>query len=191
MRVIGGSSRGRALRVPDLPGLRPTSDRAREAIFDILGSRGGVEGLVVLDLFAGSGALGIEALSRGARAATFVEQDRRAVEVIERNLEQTGILPSTHHAGGPSPAVEIVRSDALAYLRRGRRRYDVAFCDPPYAFAGWAELLRLVDADVAILESSREIEVPAGFEVRRVYRYGSTLVTLAERPTSVEAKGSV
>ena len=104
MRVIGGEARGRRLKTPPLPGLRPTSDRVREAMFDILKSRGLVEGASIVDLFAGSGALGIEALSRGAEEVTFVESDRRAVAAIEDNLEATGL-------GGPH--AKPVRAESL------------------------------------------------------------------------------
>jgi 16S rRNA (guanine966-N2)-methyltransferase len=174
VRVIGGRSRGRLLYAPPGPGLRPTSDRVREAIFDILYSRGGVEGWSVLDLFAGTGALGIEALSRGATRATFVDSDRTSVAAIGRNLATL--------AGGdePAPVIEVVRSDAARFLERRPAHYDVVFCDPPYTFEGWAEVLGLLDADVAVLESSRPLDVPEGLEVVKVYRYGGTLVTLAE-----------
>src|SRR5580704_10661036 len=90
VRVIGGTARGRGLKAPLSPSVRPTSERVREAIFDALGAIGAVDGAVVLDLFAGSGALGIEALSRGAIAATFVDHDRRVLETIEKNLTGTG-----------------------------------------------------------------------------------------------------
>jgi 16S rRNA (guanine966-N2)-methyltransferase len=183
MRVIGGHSRGRPLYAPPSAGLRPTSDRAREAIFDILYSRGGVEGWSVLDLFAGTGALGIEALSRGAAKAIFVDSDRTAVAAIDRNL-------ATLAAGDePAPVVEVVRSDVARFLERRPAHYDVVFCDPPYAFEGWAEVLGLLDADVAVLESSRPLDVPDSLQVVKVYRYGGTLVTLAEGRHSAAAKG--
>src|ERR1700727_3293639 len=91
MRVIGGRSRGRRLPAKLPPSVRPTSDRVREAIFDILGSRGGVEGLAVVDLFCGSGALGVEALSRGASSATFVDQDPAALDAVRTNLAAVGL----------------------------------------------------------------------------------------------------
>ena len=204
MRVIGGRSRGRTLRAPALPGLRPTSDRVREAIFDVLGSRGGVDGLTVLDLFAGSGAVGIEALSRGARHATFVERDRRLADAIEQNLAVVGAGPGAgpgrarpRPAGEEDddgdddvpPSAEVVRGDALGFLRRSTAEFDLAFCDPPYDFEDWPELTGLLRAGTAVLESGRPIEVNARFEVARVYRYGGTLVTLAERRRSAALKG--
>lgn len=199
MRVIGGRSRGRTLRAPAVPGLRPTSDRVREAIFDVLGSRGGVEGLTVVDLYAGSGALGIEALSRGARHATFVERDRRLADAIEQNLDVVGAgrgpagpaRPDRADAEGDGAAATaaVVRSDVLGFLRRTSTVFDLAFCDPPYDFDGWLELTGQLGASLAVLESGRPIEVSGSFEVARVYRYGGTLVTLAERRRSAEGKG--
>ncbi|MGH9303113.1 MAG: 16S rRNA (guanine(966)-N(2))-methyltransferase RsmD [Acidimicrobiales bacterium] len=172
MRVIAGDARGRKLRVPRLEQLRPTSGRAREAIFDILDSRLLVEGARLLDLFAGSGALGIEALSRGAAGAVFVESDRLAVRAITENLQSLGYLGNE--------GVEVVRADVLSFLSGPRSRScDVALIDPPYAFSGWPELLSKLDATTAVLEHSRPIEVVAPYEVVRVYRFGTTLVTLA------------
>lgn len=178
LRVIGGSSRGRRIEAPALPGLRPTSDRVREAIFDILGSRGGVEDLDVLDLFAGSGALGIEALSRGARHVTFVERDRRAAAAIERNLASTGLEDSDY---------VLARRDALDWCRTAGRRFDLALVDPPYAYDGWAELLAHVPARLVVIESSDPPPDCFPFLSLRTYRYGTTLVTLAEAP-GIDAK---
>jgi 16S rRNA (guanine966-N2)-methyltransferase len=200
VRVIGGSSRGRRLKAPDRPGLRPTSDRVREAMFDILGSLGGLEGLAVVDLFAGSGALGIEALSRGAASATFVETDRVAADAIEANLHSTGLAgahPATSGAGAgragvtdtPAPTARVVRSDAIGYLRNGAGPFDVAFCDPPYDFKQWPELLGLLRADIAVLESRAPVEVPDTFVTHRVYRYGGTLVTLVKARSRAAPKG--
>jgi 16S rRNA (guanine966-N2)-methyltransferase len=122
LRIVAGELRGRRLQTP--PGLdtRPTSDRVRESLFAILGDA--VEGARVLDLFAGSGALAIEALSRGAASAVLVERDRRAADVIEANLEALGPLPA-----------ELVRADALAWLGRPVGPFDIVFLDPPYSVA--------------------------------------------------------
>jgi 16S rRNA (guanine966-N2)-methyltransferase len=176
MRVIGGEARGRKLYVPDLPTLRPTSDRVREAIFDVLEARGLVEGRTMLDLFAGSGALGIEALSRGAASCTFVDSDRRAVDAIEQNLAS---LELTSRPG--ERVVRVVQRDALSYLRGSGVSVEVALVDPPYRFEGWAELLRELRADHAVLEHGSPIEVTAAFHILRTYRYGGTLVTLVGR----------
>lgn len=178
MRVIGGEARGRVLRAPQVPTLRPTSDRVREAIFDILEARGLVEGARVVDLFAGSGALGIEALSRGAASCTFVESDRVCVAAIEANLAAVGM------AGREGVRVE--RGEAAAFLARTLDRFDLALADPPYAFGEWAELLGSLRARTVVLEHSRPVEELGRFEVLRSYRYGGTLVTLASRQTTDE-----
>ena len=167
MRVIGGSARGRRLLSPPGRAVRPTSDRAREAIFNSLTSLGVLEDAVVLDLFAGTGAMGIEALSRGAASATFVEQDRTAVGVIRSNLRSLGFEAT------------VVQGDALAQASRAGR-VDVAFVDPPYAFDQWDELLRRLDAGVAVLESDRPIDVADGWRVLKVKRFGGTVVTLVQ-----------
>lgn len=172
MRVIGGSARRRRLQSPSLPGLRPTSDRVREAIFDILASLGAIEGATVLDAFAGSGALGIEALSRGAASVTFVDSDRRALAAVRANLASTGLETSS---------TRLVRADAVHLLRREPGvHYDVALLDPPYTYDAWHPLLEVLDAELAVLESSRPVELAGRFVVRREYRYGGTLVTLVE-----------
>jgi 16S rRNA (guanine966-N2)-methyltransferase len=171
--VIGGSSRGRRIEAPHLTGLRPTSDRVREAIFDVLGSRGGVEALDVADLFAGSGALGIEALSRGARHVTFVEWDRRAAAAIERNIASAGLTDSDY---------VIARRDVVEWCNSARRSFDVALIDPPYSYGSWSELLQVVPARVLVLESADPPPVCLPFESLRTYRYGTTVVTLARAP---------
>lgn len=175
MRVIGGSCRGRVLRAPPGTGTRPTTDRVREAMFDVLGSQLGPDGLVgasVVDLFAGSGALGIEALSRGARSATFVDADARAVRVVRRNLSQLGL---------DGPDVDVVRADVLSWLAGAGsgRRFTVALCDPPYAFDRWPELLRQLDAAVLLAESDRPLAVGEPWIALKEKRYGGTLVTVA------------
>ncbi len=179
MRVIAGEARGRRLRAPKAESVRPTSDRVREAIFDILASRGAVEDATVLDLFAGSGALGIEALSRGAASVVFVDHDREAIETIRANLATTGL-----DVRGPTASrVEVVQAEALAFCARQRRRFDLALCDPPYAFADWEALLGVLPARLAVLESSRPVPADGGFEVTRTYRYGTTLVSVVASPS--------
>ncbi len=169
MRVIGGRSRGRRLAAKLPPAVRPTSDRVRESIFDILGSRGGVEGLRVVDLFCGSGALGLEALSRGAAAATFVDQDAAALEAVRTNLASVGL--------GDEP-ITIVRAALPGWLA-GAPAFDLALCDPPYTFEAWPELLSALRADTAVLESATPVTLPEGWVVARERRYGGTLVTVA------------
>jgi 16S rRNA (guanine(966)-N(2))-methyltransferase RsmD len=151
--------------------VRPTSDRVRESIFDILGSRGGVDGLSVVDLFCGSGALGLEALSRGAASVTFVDQDPGALEAVRTNLAAVGL--------GDEPTT-VVRAALPGWLA-GAAAFDLALCDPPYSFDGWNELLSILQAGTAVLESSAPVEFPAGWMVARERRYGGTLVTVAHR----------
>ena len=151
--------------------MRPTSDRVRESIFDILGSRGGVDGLSVVDLFCGSGALGLEALSRGAASATFVDQDPGALDAVRTNLSAVGLADE--------PAV-FVRAALPGWLA-GAPAFDLALCDPPYTFDVWPELLSILRADTAVLESSMPVSLPAGWMAARERRYGGTLVTVAHR----------
>ena len=129
MRVIGGRSRGRRLAARLPRSVRPTSDRVRESIFDILGSQGGVEGLHVVDLFCGSGALGVEALSRGAASATFVDLDPEALAAVRLNLDAVGLADEP---------VTLVRASLPGWLEGGAAgSFDLALCDPPYDFADW------------------------------------------------------
>jgi 16S rRNA (guanine966-N2)-methyltransferase len=169
MRVVGGSARGRALRSPANEDIRPTSDRVREAVFNMVESRGGVEGATVLDLFAGTGALGIEALSRGADHATFVERDRHAAALVQANLDALGFAD---RAG-------VVRSDVMRRLD-ALPAVDVAFVDPPYAFDEWGPLLDALRADLAVLESDRELDLGERWRLLRCKHYGSTVVLVAQ-----------
>src|SRR5205085_6628360 len=126
MRVIAGNYRGRTLRSPPSMQVRPTSDRLRETLFNVLAPR--IEGTRFLDLCAGSGAVGIEALSRGAAHVTFVDRSRKMCGLIESNLDLCGV---------PEDETEVVLAEAAEFLRRaaarGERRWDIAFFDPPYA----------------------------------------------------------
>jgi 16S rRNA (guanine966-N2)-methyltransferase len=174
MRVVAGLFGGRRLISPAGSATRPTSDRVREALFSILGP--GVEGARVLDLFAGSGALGIEALSRGAASAVFVDSSARAVTAIHRNLETLGI------------DAEVRRIDARAALRPSsspRDPYDLVFLDPPYRRA--AELGReLSEALPAVLaagarvvsESDRRAPLELAFPITDERRYGDTIIRI-------------
>ncbi len=165
--------------------MRPTSDRVREAIFDMLFSLGGVEGLQVADLFAGTGALGIEALSRGAAAVTFVEHDPAAVEVLRANLVSVG-LGDAERTGDAA----VVRADVDRWVASTASRYDLVFCDPPYAYAGWEALVPRLPADLVVLESGTPLDAPPGWAVLRSKRYGGTIVTVA-RPDRVAQKGGL
>jgi 16S rRNA (guanine966-N2)-methyltransferase len=171
VRVIAGSARGRRLVAPEGRDTRPTGDRVREATFNALHSLGALEDATVVDLFAGSGALGIEALSRGASHATFADSDRRAIRAVETNLAATGLAD---RADVRTATAERVLEDA----RREGRRWDLALLDPPYAFDGWTGLLTALPAELAVIESDRSVAAPAGWRVVREGRYGTTLVTV-------------
>jgi 16S rRNA (guanine966-N2)-methyltransferase len=174
MRVVAGELGGRRLVAPAGHATRPTSDRVRQATFNALESAGAVEDAVVLDLFAGSGALGIEALSRGAARATFVERDRAALAALRANLDAFGL--------GRERA-EVVVGDAEALLAGGRLAgpWDVALLDPPYSFGGWSALLDALDAQVAVCEAATVVEPPPGWMTARSKAYGSTVVTICRR----------
>ena len=176
MRVVSGELGGRRLVTPAGAATRPTSDRVREATFNALDSSGDIDGAVVLDLFAGSGALGIEALSRGAARVTFVERDRAALDALRTNLDSFGI---------GADRAEVVVGDGLALVGSGRLDgpWDVALLDPPYAFDGWGDLLGALAADVAVCESAAPVDPPEGWWMARSKRYGGTVVTICRRHT--------
>ena len=166
MRVVAGVAKGRRLVAPKGDSTRPTSDFVREAVFNSLQSLIDLDGGHAVDLFAGTGAMGIEALSRGAASCVFVEKDRRAADAIRANLASTGL------AGG-----EVVVADVGQWLRRAGRRFDVAFADPPYTFDEWTSIA-CVDAGLLVAESDREVVLSEPWEILRSRRYGSTVVTL-------------
>jgi 16S rRNA (guanine966-N2)-methyltransferase len=168
------------LAVPPGEQVRPTTDRVRGAIFNALGSLGAVEGAAVLDLFAGSGALGIEALSRGAAHATFVEPDRRARRCIEENLAATGLADRARVVAARAEAfLAGAGTGAPAGAPAEGARWDLALVDPPYAFDDWPRLLAALPADLAVVESDRPVALGAGWDVVRERRYGTTFVLFA------------
>lgn len=177
MRVIAGKWRGRPIAAPQGQATRPTSDRTREALFSMLTSRiGSFEGLRVADIFAGTGALGIEALSRGATEASFVEQDRAAVDALRANLAKLG-------------ATGDVRPQSVATLGPCRNPHDLLMFDPPYGSGGAGALLERLtrlgwaaDAAWASVETARDEAVSAGgwsVEAERIY--GKAKLTLLRR----------
>jgi 16S rRNA (guanine966-N2)-methyltransferase len=176
MRVVAGTAGGLRLVAPDGHATRPTSDRAREATFNALGSLGVIEDATVLDLFAGSGAMGIEALSRDAAHATFVDNDDRARQAIRANLEKTKL----------GDRATVVAADAFTYLSTVAGRFDLAVLDPPYPFDRWGEVLAVLPVEVAVLESDRPIEPGAGWTVVRSRRYGTTVVTICRRRSDTQ-----
>lgn len=172
MRIIAGRWRGRPILAPPGQATRPTTDRTREALFSMLTSRlGSFEGLKVADLFAGSGALGLEALSRGAAHCTFVETDRAAIEAIRRNLDTLGAEGDI--LGGPAEHARIPGE------------IDLAFLDPPYR-SGLAsavlERLPLLPGGYASVETARDEPVVAdGFEEEAVRTYGKARIALLRK----------
>ncbi len=165
MRIIGGEWRSRWLQFPALPGLRPTPDRVRETLFNWLGQD--LTGRRCLDLFAGSGALGLEAASRGAQLAVLVERDARIYRALEASVQALA-----------AHTVQLVRADALEFLAADTRAYDVVFLDPPYAVREQGPLLDAVRARLApdarvYLESSELVSPPMPWEVLRQTRAGA------------------
>jgi len=170
MRVVAGLAGGRRLRAPAGRKVRPTSERVREALFNSLGSLDAIEGATVVDLFAGTGALGIEALSRGAASAVFVDADLQAIRVIKDNLRTTGLGDNAR----------VVHADVLRFLADAPPEpVDLAFADPPYAFDGWPALLGALRARVVAIEARSHVALEAGWRPLRSKRYGDTVVTLA------------
>ena len=179
MRVITGSARGRKLK--DLPGLdtRPTTDKVKEAMFSIV--QFDVEGRRVLDLFAGTGQLGIEALSRGADRCVFVDASREAVRVVNENLAHTGF----------ENRARVVQGDSLSFLTSCREKFGLCLLDPPYAgdllekaLNRMAEIDIVSENGIIICESAADKllpQLPAPYEMGREYRYGKIKLTLYHR----------
>jgi 16S rRNA (guanine966-N2)-methyltransferase len=176
VRIIAGSRRGARIVAPRGLGTRPTGDRVREAAFNLIGP---VDGATVLDLFAGSGAMGLEALSRGAEAATFVEDDRAACRLIQQNLEKLRLV-----------GARVVCADAVWTIRQDQRRYDLVLVDPPYEQWGDLEavlgphLPRVLAPDgLLVVETSSRVEPQLPLASRTSRRYGSARLTLFEHAT--------
>ena len=176
MRVITGKARGVQLKTPEGMLTRPTADRVKEALFSII--QFDIPGARVLDLFGGTGQLGIEALSRGAKSAVFVDQREESCRLIRENLKRTRL-----EAEG-----KVVRSDYLDYLKRCREKFDIVFLDPPYAEVFLENSLNCI-TEIDILQSGGIIvaerplgkELPfefEGFTRSKEYKYGKTLLTV-------------
>jgi 16S rRNA (guanine966-N2)-methyltransferase len=173
LRVVAGNFKGRRLAAPRGTRTRPTADRVREALFSMLGDVGGAR---VLDLYAGSGALGIEALSRGADSAVFVERDAPAVAAIERNLAAVGV------------EAKVLRQDVLRFLAGADGPFDLVFCDPPYDSASrlagpLAERLPALTAEHAriVTESDKRNPLQLPFPLLVERAYGDTRIAIHER----------
>ena len=178
MRIVAGTLRGRPIEAPKGEGTRPTIDRVREALFSSLYSlRGGFDGAIVLDAFAGSGALGIEALSRGARQAVFYENDKAAASIVKRNLASLGL------------EAPVVQRDILAAPPTAQNPpFDLVFLDPPYAYdpERVLEMVRALGGSPIVVyehdlkradETARAAEA-CGFTVHASKKYGKTGITI-------------
>ena len=167
MRVITGTARGRRLRTPENYDIRPTTDNVKESLFNII--QFDVEGRKVLDLFAGTGQLGIECLSRGADSVVFVDESREAVNIVKDNLKTCGLSAS------------VLQMDALSYLR-GCGKFDLIFVDPPYDSNLYEEVLKIInsvdilsDGGIIICEARRDRQLPEmtePYRKLREYHYG-------------------
>ena len=176
MRVISGKARGVTLKTPTGMATRPTADRVKEAVFSII--QFDLPGASVLDLFGGTGQLGIEALSRGAKNAVFVDEREDACKLIKENLNRTKM----------EQQAQVIRSDYMAFLKNTSNRFDIIFLDPPYAEVFLENSLNLI-TQIDILQSGgiivaeRPVEKAllwdfAGFTRSKDYKYGNTLITL-------------
>jgi 16S rRNA (guanine966-N2)-methyltransferase len=175
LRLIAGSYKGRKLHSPEGSSTRPTSARVREALFSMLGD---VSGLAVLDLFAGSGALGLEAISRGAGPATFIDSDKKATDCIRKNLDLVG---------AEGVVIESDWNNALGRLAGDGARFDLVFVDPPYSQADTlgsqlAARISAVSSPGALIvaESDRANPIELGLTVKRERVYGGTLLRIHE-----------
>ena len=174
MRIITGTKRGKKLLSLEGEQVRPTTNMVKEALFNIL--QFGIEGRRVLDLFAGSGQIGLEALSRGARQAVLVDSSRDAVRVIQKNVEATGF----------GSQCQVVAADFAGYLRAEQGMFDVAFIDPPYQAGLLGQALsltagRMNPGGVIVCEHGSREEPPegaGGFARQKTYRYGRTALTV-------------
>jgi 16S rRNA (guanine966-N2)-methyltransferase len=176
LRIIGGLLRGSRVAVPDKPGLRPTPDRVRETLFNWLAPV--IQGARCLDLFAGTGALGIEALSRGAVQVDFVEADARLADLLRANLIRLKQDANVHS------------TDALRFLARDAARYDVVFLDPPFAANLWGDAARALEAHGRLLDSAwiyvegpanATLELPQNWALHREGRAGDVRYALYRR----------
>lgn len=182
MRVISGSARG--CKLQPVPGMntRPTTDRVKESIFNIVQMQ--VRGARVLDLFAGTGQMGIEALSRGAASCDFVDHDRKAQQVLRRNIEAARVGERAHVHAGESGAF---------VARCGRERYDLIFLDPPYGGKILNEALSAIErfdilapSGIILCESAENDQISTGLVRGREYRYGAIKITVLHRTAQTE-----
>lgn len=174
MRIISGERRGKKLMTLEGMAVRPTADRVKEALFNIL--QFSIDGRNFLDLFAGSGQIGLEALSRGARAAVFVDSSKASLAVVKKNIAATGM----------EDRARVHEADFAAFLRRTTEKFDVAFLDPPYSAGLLTQALPLTAAcmdpgGVIVCEHPVELSMPeraGSFLKRKTYRYGKIALSL-------------
>ena len=176
MRVITGSARGRKLKTPDTYDIRPTTDNVKESVFNII--QFDIEGRRVLDLFAGTGQLGIECLSRGAAEVVFVDQSRDAVRIVKENLKTCGL------------SAQVLQTDALSYLRQAKP-FDLIFVDPPYDSDLYESVLKTInlvdilsDGGIIVCEARREKLLPdmtAPYTKGKEYRYGKVKICMYKK----------
>lgn len=176
MRVISGLYKGRILKTVKDLSVRPATDRVKQTLFDMLANRIELQGATILDLFAGSGGLGIEALSRGAAHVTFVESNGEAVNYIEKNVRLLGCENQT----------SLIETDALSFIARSKEQYDLIFADPPYSYEETPEMPALIfhagmvkNEGYLLIEHTIELkfESNALYSVGPVKRFGRTIVT--------------
>ena len=180
MRVITGKARGRRLKTPENYDIRPTTDNVKEAVFNIL--QFDIEGRRVLDLFAGTGQLGIECLSRGAREAVFIDRDSAAIRIVKENLKTCGLSGT------------VLCTDALSYLK-GCGKFDLIFVDPPYDSGLYEPVLQAInlvdilsDGGIIIVEARRTAELPAmsaPYRQLREYTYGKVKICTYTRESQL------
>lgn len=180
MRVITGKARGRKLAAPEGLEVRPTTEIAKEGIFSAIQFE--IEQASVLDLFSGSGQMGIEALSRGAKSCVFVDKSRDSQKIIRQNLEHTGLLPDS----------KLVQMDAVSFLNVATERFDIVFMDPPYQMGFPEKILPLVErrmgeSGIIVCETGCREELPktvGEFSLHRQYRYGQSKATIYRKENS-------
>lgn len=184
MRIISGSARGRRLKEPQGMDTRPTTDKVKESLFNIIQFE--LEGRRVLDLFAGTGQLGLEALSRGAEHCTFVDQRREAAALVRENVKLCGF----------TDMARVAQEEALSFLSSCREKFDVVFLDPPYQSGLLEKSLKLLtrfdilrEHGIIVCESGTDWSVPpleVPYEAGREYRYGQIKLTVCRRAGSVK-----
>ena len=182
MRVIAGVARSMPLKTPEGLDTRPTTDRIKETLFNML--QNDVPGAVFVDLFSGSGAIGIEALSRGAERCVFIDNSQRSIRAVNENLRSTGFTRNS----------EVVSRDSYDYIKHTSKTFDIIILDPPYGYSHISNILpfaakKLNDGGIIICEYEKEAptpETPDGLELKKTYKYGKICVTIFRKPAEDE-----